>query len=112
MRLIDADALEDVLVNHGFCYCNESDYSDGVASGFLLARDDVKNAPTIDAEPIRHGRWEHGREISRSYIGDACIGVQYEDWKCSNCGIVCEQSDKPKYKYCPVCGARMDGGGK
>lgn len=21
MRLIDADALEDVLVNHGFCYC-------------------------------------------------------------------------------------------
>ena len=52
MRLIDADALEDVLVNHGFCYCNESDYSDGVASGFLLARDDVKNAPTIDAVEV------------------------------------------------------------
>ena len=52
MRLIDADALEDVLVNHGFCFCNESDYSDGVAAGFLLAINDVIEAPTIEAEPI------------------------------------------------------------
>ena len=52
MRLIDADALEDVLVNHGFCYCGENEYNDGVADGFLLARDDVKQAPTIDAEPV------------------------------------------------------------
>lgn len=48
-RLIDADALEDTLLNHGFYYCNESDYSDGVAYGFLLAREDLKEAPTIDA---------------------------------------------------------------
>lgn len=62
----------------------------------------------VEFAPVRHGKWEHGREISRSYIGNACIGVQYEDWKCSNCGIVCEQSDKPKYKYCPSCGCQMD----
>lgn len=52
MRLIDADALEDVLVNHGFCYCGENEYNDGVADGFLLARDDVKQAPTIDAVEV------------------------------------------------------------
>lgn len=52
MRLIDADALEDVLLNHGFCYCGESDYSNGVAEGFLYARDDVKEAPTIDAVQV------------------------------------------------------------
>ena len=64
MRLIDADALEDALVNHGFCYCGENEYNDGVADGFLLARDDVKEAPTIYAEPIvrcKDCRWFNDR---------------------------------------------------
>lgn len=64
MRLIDADALEDVLVNHGFCYCGENEYNDGVADGFLLARDDVKQAPTIDAVEVvrcKDCRWFNDR---------------------------------------------------
>ena len=96
MRLIDADALEDVLVNHGFYYCNESDYSDGVAWGFLLARDDVREATTIDAEPVRHGKW----------TWEECV------YKCSECshkayGNILECMDGT-YKFCPVCGARME----
>ncbi len=96
MRLIDADALEDVLVNHGFYYCNESDYSDGVAWGFLLARDDVRETPTIEAEPVRHGKW----------IWEECV------YKCSECshkayGNILECMDGT-YKYCPNCGARME----
>lgn len=95
MRLIDADKLEDILVNHGFCYCNESDYNNGVASGFLLARDDVKEAPTIDAEPIRHGRWIE------------CKGSNGKDYrKCSEC--LHTQEITGLLNYCPVCGARMD----
>lgn len=95
MRLIDADKLEDILVNHGFCYCNESDYSDGVASGFLLARDDVKEAPTIEAEPVRHGKWI----------------VDVEDWRHQIEWFKCSQCDFPTstaYNYCPHCGAIMD----
>lgn len=96
MRLIDADALEDVLLNHGFYYCNESDYSDGVAAGFLLARDDVSEAPTIDAEPIRHGKWIVDAEDFRHQI---------EWYKCSQCDFPTFTA----YNYCPHCGALMKG---
>lgn len=96
MRLIDADALEDVLVNHGFCYCGENEYNDGVADGFLLARDDVKEAPTIDAEPIRHGKW--------IYEPKDAIEMMFTLPKCSECGFY---SADGMY-YCSCCGARMD----
>lgn len=56
----------------------------------------VKNAPTIEAEPVRHGRWING--VSRGMPSIYC----------SECGstkeTICESD------YCPDCGARMDGG--
>ncbi len=45
----------------------------------------VDEAPTIDAEPVRHGRWEHG------------IQCPY-----------CKQIDLAKPNYCPNCGTKMD----
>jgi hypothetical protein len=70
---------------------------------------DVGIAPTIDAEPVKHGRWSE------------CVlrGGFAEEWAsvCSLCG--CKVSDKSnlgKYQgenqqlnYCPNCGAKMDG---
>lgn len=105
MRLIDAEIVLNKYqeICNGVACMDCPFNKDGCAFEKLILESAV-----VDAEPIRHGKWEHGREISRGYIGDACIGVQYEDWKCSNCGIVCEQSDKPKYKYCPSCGCKMD----
>ena len=50
------------------------------------AADRIENAPAVDAEPVRHGRWEHGM-------------------RCTQCG----QIDLSKPNYCPNCGARMDG---
>lgn len=67
MRLIDADKLEDVLVNHGFCYCGENEYNDGVADGFLLATDDVKEAPTIDVVRCKDCRWFDKKTEHSSY---------------------------------------------
>ena len=52
-----------------------------------------------DWKPVVHGRWIHdGRRIER--------GI---DWcHCSKCG----KSDNfcARTNYCPVCGAKMDGG--
>lgn len=61
--------------------------------------DDLRQMPTIDAVPVKHGKWvEHGEPNSSG---------EYEKWfdKCSVCGEVglCE------YRYCPNCGAQMDG---
>lgn len=73
MRLIDADAY--------------------------LYKGDLENEPTIDAEPIRHGKW---------IVLD----------ECANEGVYCSCCHKKVYKlpyanqrlnsnYCPNCGAKM-----
>lgn len=57
--------------------------------------------PTIDAEPVRHGKFI-GTEYG--YIDGNPV---YYGWKCSECGCVFE-GEEPTYKYCPNCGCRMD----
>lgn len=61
--------------------------------------DDVKDAPTVDAKPVVHGHWKFG-------CGGYYNGIlQVDLWDCSNCGESCEYD----FKYCPYCGAKMDG---
>ena len=55
---------------------------------------DIENAPTVDAEPIKHGEW------IESKVGG------YD--KCSVCG----EPTLAKYNFCPNCGAKMDGESK
>ena len=54
-----------------------------------------------DVVPVRHGAWE--RHFSRPNV--------YADlyWHCSACGGKKADSWADKFKYCPDCGARMDG---
>lgn len=54
----------------------------------------VKGAPTVDAVPVRHGRWT---------IED-CRAATYR-YCCSNCTA----HHRARYAYCPSCGAVMDG---
>jgi DNA-directed RNA polymerase subunit RPC12/RpoP len=72
-------------------------YEQGKADAIEMA---LKEAPTIEAEPVRHGRWVEG--------------VPYI---CSECGKPApeEENNSEYYKcwlspYCPHCGAKMDGG--
>lgn len=91
MRLIDANALkkafEDTeLGEHSLI---ESVLAAGVYAG-------IDNAPTIDAVPVVHGRWESCWEDWRH---------QLEGNKCSVCGF---EYFGNLFKYCPDCGAKMD----
>lgn len=63
----------------------------------------------MQAQMPKRGQYVHGRELSREYIGDCLVSIDYEDWRCSVCGIVFEQWSIPKYNYCPNCGAKMNG---
>ena len=79
MRLIDADALcEGLVSNHPV----------------VIA---AKCAPTIDAEPVRHGKWVH---------------VEDDEYLCSACKMEFTIEDFESFvtNYCPNCGAKMDGG--
>ena len=94
MRLIDADTLDfEKLQDTNDKAIPAKEYI-AFLKGAIAAEELIKNAPTIDAEPIVHGHWE--------FMGD--VGIT----KCSNCGwSICECLDD-SYKLCPHCGAKMD----
>ena len=53
----------------------------------------------MDKEKIIHAHWELAPE-----------DTAYENvWVCSNCGEDFTQHRKPKFIYCPHCGADMRG---
>lgn len=54
----------------------------------------VEALPTIDAEPVRHGKWVYHEDDLMSWNS------------CSLCG--CEAFDLHGANYCPNCGAKMD----
>lgn len=65
-------------------------------------KDIINNTPAADVAPVRHGHW-----IS--------LDDYFEDAECSECGDAlvigdCSFNDFCEcYKYCPNCGAKMDG---
>ena len=84
-RLIDADALERDIRKDAYCLYEADD-----AIAF------VRDAPTIDAEPVRHGHWTKVKLLYHK------IRIAYQ---CSECGAYgYYHSDK----YCNRCGAKMD----
>ena len=58
--------------------------------------------PTADVAPVVHGRWEP--------CFDENCRCRWGFGKCSNCGQEYYAHSINYYKYCPNCGAKMDGG--
>jgi len=84
--LVDADEFDTYLEKRMFY---ESHRNHAYLKGIRDCRKDLAAMRTIEAEPVKHGRWI---------------------WKdhylvCSECG---EENDRKN--YCPNCGARMGGG--
>jgi len=88
MRLIDADALKTDLTRF--------------YDGEVTARQLIDKQPTIEAEPVRHGRWKQIK------VG----GENYPFWNnyCSVCRWTTYIAGAGNFLYCPNCGAKMDGG--
>lgn len=98
MRLIDADAL--------LKKCIEGDGDNQFTEGYNFAVQGISAyitlAPTIEAEPVRHGRWI---ELPKA------LNPEETPCKCSACGhILSFYGYYPKSNFCPKCGALMDGG--
>ena len=90
------DALREVIVPaEDIGFGDES--TDGYNDGINMAVTVVSGLPTVDAAPVRHGHWKEDPS-------------GYGFWICSACGFVSEASAADMlYKFCPVCGAVMDG---
>lgn len=88
MRLIDADDLKTLWEGIS---PKASVHPDSVI-------DSIKRTKTIETAPVTHAHWVLEQE-----------DTAYENvWTCSNCGEEFIQHRKPKFIYCPHCGAKMD----
>lgn len=83
VRLIDTNALD-------FDNMDFDTYDD-----YLFIFNLIEEAPTIEAEPMRHGHW-----IPRS-------NGYFDFVQCSACGRNTAYS--VPFLFCPECGAKMDG---
>jgi rubrerythrin len=95
-HLIDANAFSEQYGNY---YAEE-----GPEDGFIgTVGDLIAKQPTIEAEPVRHGRWKCIDEYEE-------FGEEMADYLCESCGYVISRLKNQKPKFCEGCGARMDGG--
>ena len=111
MRLIDADVLLNKIAELEAVALEQVAKSEPLAdktpsewhrwSGILQERTafkyDLMDAPTIEAEPIRHGYWV--------YSDEPMFGNPYGSYICSRCF---PYTQPHKTSYCPNCGAKMD----
>ena len=112
-RLIDADALVEKAYWHGEYPSVDDLFAEGVDA---VDVSDIEEAPTVEAEPLRHGQWviEKRHTVSRNpYIDDN----YFASATCSECDF-CIHAETKSFgypdlnttNYCPNCGAKMDGG--
>lgn len=90
-KYIDADKLQETVYKR---------VNNPAIRGWLNSL--INEQPTADFKEVKHGQWNTvlDESILEHYNNDVDI------FACSICGI---KSNRPT-KFCPSCGARMDGG--
>jgi rubrerythrin len=74
---------------------------------YATAFSEIRKLPAADVAEVVHGQWQGEGD---GYADGALV---YDVWVCSNCGhYIDDGTDDPEClpNYCPVCGAKMDGG--
>ncbi len=72
-----------------------------IAIGLESAIDIVKGASAVDAEPVKHGKWEP--------VSTVCNHTH--EFRCSACKVSVFYVNYIRfcdYNYCPNCGVKMD----
>ena len=72
-----------------------------------ICTQEINSIPAADVAPVRHGHWIGEGD------GYADGELVFDVWHCSECDYCIDDgTDDPERlpKYCPGCGALMDGG--
>lgn len=91
-RLIDADSIPWLV--------------EGVGEIPVITKEEIEQMPTIDAEPVKHGKWI-------VHLDRFANGAEYFNYgECSECHDIFYGMETignhPIWDYCPSCGARME----
>lgn len=102
MRLIDGDEVIKRIAER------QDKSSTGIEDcAFYEAIKIVRNAPTVEAEPVKHGRWIIHREEIFEPNRSECYINRPLPTECSVCGFA--EMRASRFAFCPNCGTRMDG---
>lgn len=101
-RYIDAEKLITACLHFEEIHREHADYKE--ANKYRIIREAVQGAPTADVEEVRHGEWV------ATPIRYCRRNTNHKKYHCSECGK--DVGNRPNYKRCPECGAKMDGGTK
>ena len=93
--LISRSALDESIRNRVRQLANAYGWGDEYVNGFDESLVYVARAPAVDAVPVVHARWIH--DINNLYGCSACLERE-------------TMSHKKMKRFCPNCGAKMDGG--
>ena len=63
----------------------------------------IDYAPTVDVEPVRHGRWIKRSKVYPDFPYDSTY-----TYECSNCGYTDTHGEDVEVPFCWHCGAKMD----
>ena len=97
-RLIDANALENLIRTDAKVKTDDTEHDIGRVHGLINAADIIHHAQTVEAVEVVHGKWEKA-EYHGFLRCDQCKDVYInEEWL-----------EDGKWNYCPNCGAKMDG---
>ena len=88
-------AIEYLMTNMGWHDDDGYEVEDADEKRAIIT-DLVNGISSVDAAPVVHARWDEIRDYTQAGL------ISFE---CSECGRLCDTL----YKYCPRCGARMDG---
>ena len=99
------DAITQVIHDCGLCRKYSLD-RDGIRCEYCTVgrvHQILRDMPSADVLPVRHGRWTDKRTIEHD-----------GEWYCSECGnevtiCMCGKDKMWEYPYCPNCGAKMQG---
>ena len=96
VRLIDANALKNemqrVVIDIADTPAPDEYTSKLVAMLAKVFQKKIDEAPAVDAEPVRHGRWIRQDDTYTRYV-------------CSECK---SKNHGGHGRYCPNCGAKLD----
>lgn len=105
MRLIDADALLEILRHEEEYNADIHERADGIRDAIM----NVLEAPTADVRENIRGEWIEVEVFPESYNIEG-VKTWSSEMQCDQCGFrhTAIEGHMAQYNFCPNCGARME----
>ena len=97
--MAEKEYIEREAIEKAFAEEISTNYLDDYAKGFQAALLAVMSIPTADVAPVRHGEWV---EEDTAITCPICTRSYDTDFEIKRSVVL-------RFKYCPECGAKMDG---